>query len=248
MSPLKQTLRIAMWSGPRNVSTAMMRAWEARQDTVVVDEPFYAHYLTMVDVDHPGREEVVAAGETDWRKVVKEISGAIPAGKPIFFQKHMAHHLLPHMDRDWFADFVHAFLIRDPNEMLQSFHAKVKHFGLRDTGLPQQVEIFDYMVTRDGRVPPVIDARDLLDHPKEVLMQLCRQLGVLFEEAMLSWPAGPRDSDGNWAKYWYASVEASTGFKPYHAKTSTLPAELEELYQTCMPYYERLWKHRITAS
>jgi hypothetical protein len=245
MTTSNDAVRLAMWSGPRNLSTALMRSWENRPDTAVIDEPFYAHYLTMVDVDHPGKDEVIEKGETDWRKVVAHISGPVPDGKRIYYQKHMAHHFLPHMDHNWFPNFTHAFLIRDPKEMLLSLDAKVKRFGLRDTGLPQQIEIYEYVKREMGQEPAVIDSSDILKDPRKVLSGLCDRVGVAFDEHMLSWPSGPGENDGVWGKHWYASVEASTGFKPYTEKEVVLPDHLTALYETCKGYYDRLWNDRI---
>ena len=240
--------RIAMWSGPRNISTAMMRAWGNRPDTFVCDEPLYAHYLTRVNVDHPGTEEVVRCHESDWPKVVAWLTGPVPEGKSIFYQKHMAHHLLPHIGREWLAQLTHAFLIREPSEMLASLAERMPNPTLADTGLPQQVEIFERMRSRDEVVPPVIDARDVLEDPAGVLGRLCDRLGVEFSEAMLRWPPGRRETDGIWAKHWYDQVEQSTGFRPYRPKTTKLPERLESLLEQCREPYEALWRHRLTVA
>jgi hypothetical protein len=234
-----------MWSGPRTVSTALLRAWGQRPDTFVVDEPFYAHYLRETGAPHPGAAEVIAHQENDWRKVADFITGPIPEGKQVFYQKHMAHHLLPGMGRDWLKDLFHAFLIRDPGEMLLSLDAKTPHPGLEDTGLPQEVEIFDDVVKRTGRTPPVIDARDVLTDPRGILDQLCAAAGLPFLEDMLSWPPGRRATDGIWAKHWYESVENSTGFAPYRPRTGRLSPELEDLRGRCMPFYDRLHAVRL---
>ncbi len=233
--------RIAMWSGPRNVSTALMRAWENRPDTVVYDEPLYAHYLRETGLDHPGREEVLAAQDTDWRRVAVMLTGPLPVGVGVFYQKHMAHHLLPCVGRDWLAGLRHAFLIRDPAEMLASY-ARVRDTPtLEDTGLPQQVEI------RRSYAGPVVDARDLLLAPGPVLRALCAELAVPFDERMLGWPAGPRSTDGVWAPYWYDGVRASTGFAAYRPPTEPFPPRLAPLLQRCRPYYDELHALRITG-
>lgn len=235
-----------MWSGPRNISTALMRAWENRPDTIVCDEPLYAHYLlSRPEVDHPGRDEVIAGHESDWRRVVAWLTGPPPGGRRVFYQKHMAHHLLPHIGREWLDDVTHAFLIRDPREMLPSLHKIAPNPGLADTGLPQQIEILDYVERRTGRAPPVIDARDVLENPRRVLTLLCQRLGLEFSDAMLAWPAGPRATDGVWARHWYEAVEKSTGFQPYSPKREPLPAALEPLLADCRPYYERLHALRL---
>lgn len=237
-------VRIAMWSGPRNISTALMRSFENRPDTVVVDEPLYACYLEATGIGHPGREEVIASQDPDWRTVVKELTAPPPDGARISYQKHMAHHLLPSIDRGWLEDLTHAFLIRHPAEMLASLARVLPKPTLADTGLAQQVEIFE---SRRGVAPPVIDARDVLDAPEPMLRQLCERLGIGFDERMLSWPAGPRDTDGVWARWWYDAVYASTGFAPYRPPAQTLPESLQPLLAECLPYYDHLYRARITA-
>jgi hypothetical protein len=237
--------RIAMWSGPRNISTAMMRSWGNRPDTFVCDEPLYAHYLLKTGVAHPGAAEVIAHHETDWRKVVAQLTGLIPWRKSVFYQKHMAHHLLPEMDRAWLDQLTHAFLIRDPREMLLSLIKQLPNPTLADTGLPQQVEIFEIVCARTGRIPPVVDARDVLENPRRMLSLLCEWLDVPFDERMLHWPPGRRDTDGIWARHWYAAVEHSTTFEPYRPKSESLPSKLDELHRQCRVLYDRLHEHRL---
>ncbi len=242
-----------MWSGPRNISTAMMRAWGNRADTFVTDEPLYAHYLLKTGAPHPGAEEVMAHHETDWRKVVAWLTGGLPqreaaSGRSIWYQKHMAHHLLPEIDRVWLdaRGLTHAFLIRDPRDMLTSLVKHVPHPTLRDTGLPQQTEIFEHVWrTQGGRVPPVIDARDVLENPRGMLTLLCEALVAPFDEGMLRWPAGGRETDGIWAKHWYSSVEKSTTFEPYTSKNEPVPDGLQPLLRECTRYYERLHTVRL---
>jgi hypothetical protein len=237
-----------MWSGPRNISTALMRAWENRPDTVVVDEPFYAHYLMVTGKPHPGRDEVIAAHECDPARVAASMHAALPPGRTIFYQKHMAHHLLPGMPLDWLTGLQHAFLIRDPAEMLLSLDAKLDVFALEDTGLPQQVRIYQQVHAATGRRPPIFDARDILIDPRGMLAAMCGAFGVPFlPESMLSWPPGRRTSDGVWARYWYESVEQSTGFQPYRPKSGALPAHLVELERAARPLYERLFGERVRA-
>jgi len=239
-----QPTRIAMWSGPRNISTAMLRAWENRDDTWVVDEPLYAHYLTQVTVAHPGVDEVIAHHETDWRAVVATLTGPIPHGRAIYYQKQMAHHWLPHIRGDWVLSLTNAFLIRHPAEMLPSLLAKMGLPTLSDTGLPQQVEIFRFVRDRTGTTPPVLDAEDVLLDPRTALNSFCEAVGVPFSERMLAWPAGRRETDGIWARHWYEAVERSTGFEPYRPRDRKVSPELEPLLAECMPYYEELRQHR----
>ena len=237
-----------MWSGPRNVSTALMRSWENRPDTIVVDEPFYAHYLAVTGLDHPGRDEILAHHERDWRRVVESLLAPLPPGVEILYQKQMSHHLLPDMGREWLASMTHAFLIRDPAPMLASLEEKLGRFDLDATGLPQQVEIFDFVVRTTGRVPPVVDSADLLAAPEPMLRALCAALGIPFTPRMLSWLAGPRASDGIWARHWYERVERSTGFEPAAAiEVPDLQGRLAELEGRCRPLYEKLRAHRLRA-
>ena len=236
-----------MWSGPRNISTAMMRAWENRGDTAVWDEPFYAFYLDVTGIAHPLDAEVIAAGETDWRRVVERLLGDVPDGRPVFFQKHMTHHLLPAIDRGWMDAVVNCFLIRDPREVLASYAHMRTTVTVEDVGVRQQAEIFDFVSTRRGAAPPVLDARDVLRNPRGVLSALCAEVGLEFTERMLAWPPGPRPSDGVWAPHWYRSVHGTSGFQPYVPKSHLLPAHLEPLARECEPYYCRLWERRLRA-
>ena len=239
-------LRVAMWSGPRNISTAMMRAWGNRPDTVVCDEPFYAYYLEKTGLDHPGVEDVIAAGETDWRKVVAQLTGDVPAGKRIFYQKQMTHHLLREIDRDWLGSVKNCFLIRDPAEVIVSYIKKNNDPTLDDIGFVQQAEIFDWVRQHTGAIPPVIDAHDVLENPERVLRLLCVAIGVEFTNAMLSWPPGLRETDGIWAKHWYNDVAKSTGFRPRADRTVTsIPGRLKDIHDRARECYERLCQHRL---
>ena len=240
-------LRIAMWSGPRNISTALMRSWANRPDTIVCDEPFYACYLQQTGRLHPGREETLARHHVDWRKVRDDLLGDLPAGKSVFYQKQMAHHLLDDVDRDWLNNLTNCFLIREPREMLTSLIKKVPDAQLRDTGLPQQVEIFRQVRDRTGTIPPVIDSRDVLMHPQKLLAKLCEMVGVEFTNAMLSWPTGLRDTDGAWAPFWYSEVAKTTTFQAYRRKEEELPADFQGMVRDCEELFEVLSPHRITT-
>jgi hypothetical protein len=238
-------LRIAMWSGPRNISTAMMRAWENRPDTAVVDEPFYAFYLARTGAKHPAADEVIASGEVDPRRVVDQLSGAVPQGARVFYQKQMTHHLLPEVSREWLREVTNCFLIRDPREVITSYVKKNDDPALEDLGFMQQAEIFDLVRGQSSTVPPVVDARDVLENPRRTLTLLCDALGVTFMEAMLSWPPGLRETDGVWAKHWYAEVERSTSFRPYEKKHVEVPERLRSVCDACMDIYQRLREHRL---
>ena len=244
---MSEPLRVAMWSGPRNISTAMMRAWENRPDTDVWDEPFYAYYLTRTGIDHPMREQVIAAGISEWDQVVARILGPAPNGRSIWFQKHMTHHFLPEVDRGWLKSVINCFLIRDPREVIASYVKARDRVTLEDVGIPQQAAIFDHLGAEGDSHPVVLDARDVLRQPARMLAALCERIGVSFSERMLSWPPGPRDSDGVWAAHWYANVRRSTGFAPYTEKGLDLPSELTALVERCHPFYERLYAARLRA-
>jgi hypothetical protein len=234
------SLHLAVWSGPRNISTALMRSWGNRADTVVVDEPLYAHFLKVTRAPHPGIDEIIEHHESDWRKVAAWLTGPVPHGKAVFYQKHMAHHLLPAIERDWLSQLTHVFLIRDPKEMLTSLVKVTPEPSVEDTGLPQQVELFERVQRETGRVPPVFDSKDILDAPEAMLRAMCRAVGVEFDEAMLSWPPGPRETDGIWAKHWYAEVEKTTGFRPFRPKDEPIPPRLQSVYETCVELYDVL--------
>jgi hypothetical protein len=238
-------LRLAMWSGPRNISTAMMRSWENRGDCVVVDEPLYAHYLAHTGLDHPGREDVIAAGEPDWRKVAARLVGPVPLGKAVWYQKHMTHHLLPHIGRDWLRGLTHVFLIRDPREVLISYIRSRPHVTAEDIGVLQQLDIFEYVSELCGRIPPVIDAAEFLKAPESQLRALCAELDIAFTPRMLSWPPGPRAGDGVWAPYWYEAVLRSTGFEPYRARECHVPPEHNAIIDRVMPAFEVLRERRL---
>ena len=239
-------IRLAMWSGPRNISTAMMRSWGNRTDTVVVDEPFYAFFLKATEKNHPGASEVMADGETDWRKIVKKLTGSEPVqgAYKIFYQKQMTHHLLPEIDRDWIRSLTNCFLIRDPAEVIASYIKRREDPLLEDLGFVQQAELFDLLSAFGGR-PPVIDARDVLENPERVLRLLCTAIGVDFREAMLSWPPGLRETDGVWAKYWYDDVARSTSFQRYRRREVEIPSGLREIHGRCRECYERLYEYRL---
>ncbi|MBU6422080.1 MAG: HAD family hydrolase [Gammaproteobacteria bacterium] len=239
-------LRIAMWSGPRNISTAMMRAWENRGDTAVIDEPLYAHYLLKTGVAHPGREQVLAAQSSDWREVTRTLTGPIPDGKSVWYQKHMTQHVLPDIQLEWLTQLSNCFLIRAPEAVVASFTQNRPDAALWELGFEQQARLFDYVAEHFG-APPVLDAEDVLRDPEAMLRALCTRLDVKFSTRMLHWPAGPRASDGVWAKHWYAAVERSTGFEPYRPKQLKLTAFQARLAEQCRSFYERLWRQRLTA-
>ncbi len=232
-------VRLAVWSGPRNISTALMRAWENRPDTLVVDEPLYAHYLAATGVDHPGAADVIRAGETDWRRVVASLLAPPPAGRTVAYQKHMAHHLLPGIDHAWISELTNVLLIRDPRDVVASYTKTRTTVTPEDIGLPQQVQLYDELRAQ-GEPPPVIDAGDFLGDPERHLRALCRHVGVPFTDRMLSWPPGPRPTDGPWAPHWYEAVRRSTGFERPRRRTVELHGPAAAVAAACLPLYERL--------
>ncbi len=231
------TLRICLWSGPRNVSTALTYSFAQRADTRVVDEPLYGHYLRCSAAPHPGAAEVMAAMETDGERVVREVILG-PCARPVLFLKQMAHHLLD-LDRAFLARVTNLFLVRDPVEMLPSLAHQLPEPTLADTGLAVQSALLQEL-RQAGQDPAVLDSRQLLLDPPGVLLQLCAHLGLPFDEAMLSWPPGPRPEDGIWAPYWYKNVHRSSGFLPYKAKKAPFPPRLEPLLGECKPHYAAL--------
>jgi hypothetical protein len=238
-------VRLAMWSGPRNISTALMRSWENRPDSRVVDEPLYAHYLDVTGLDHPGRAEIIASGQTDWRVVVEELLGPLPGGVAVFYQKQMTHHLTPDIERSWIGDLTNVLLIREPREVVASYLRSRSQITPDDIGVGQQDQLYDELAAR-GAPPLVIDSRDFLSAPAAYLEVLCDLAGVAFSDSMLSWPPGPRDTDGVWAPYWYEAVERSTGFGPPPDPPAVdLPAGGAEVAEACTPAYQRLRERRL---
>ena len=236
-----------MWSGPRNISTAMMRSFGARRDTHVVDEPFYAAYLAQANVDHPMQQEVLASQPVDWREVVQGLLADPPAARPVFYQKHMTHHMLPGFGLDWMKQCRNAFLIRDPELVLASYTVKRGEVALSDIGFVQQSEIFAREADRLGKAPPVVEGIDVLRNPAGVLSKLCAALGIPWSEEMLSWPAGRRETDGVWAPAWYDAVEKSTGFgPPPEEKQVQLSDELRRIADEARPHYESLVRWKIS--
>ncbi len=239
-------IRIAMWSGPRNISTAMMRSWENRLDTQVWDEPLYPYWLATTGTLHPGREEVLAAhkADLDAGDLQRRLASS-PRGASIFYQKHMAHHLCDALLGDWMMHCRHALLVRRPDRVLSSLAVRYPEAGLEDTGLPQQVALLSQLDAMGLPSPPVVDADDVLAAPEQMLRALCDVLQVPWDQAMQSWPAGRRASDGAWAPWWYDRVEASTGFGPPRTDDPQVPAPQQSILGACQELYDQLCEFRI---
>ncbi len=243
-----QPLRIAMWSGPRNISTAMMRSFSSRADCAVSDEPFYGCFLKASGADHPMREDVIASMDCDWRSVAAALAGPAPGGRPIWYQKHMPHHMVGPIAPDDLDGVVHAFLIRDPARMAASYAAKRETVTPEDLGVAAQRAFFDREADRTGTAPPVVDSADVLRDPAGTLAALCAALGIAWDPAMLSWPAGRHPADGVWAEHWYGRVEASTGFDAAETAPLALPPALADVVDACRADYDALMQYRLVAA
>ena len=233
---------ICLWSGPRNVSTALMYSFAQRKDTRVVDEPLYGHYLRVTGIAHPGRDEVMAAVDCDGDRVMRRLLDGHGPGDGYLFLKQMAHHLVE-LDLSFLERTLNIFLIRDPQQMLPSLTIQLPEAGLADTGLKRQWLLYQALADA-GQDPVVIDSRELLLDPPGVLETLCSRIGMPWTDAMLSWDAGPREEDGVWAPYWYHAVHESTGFSAYVHKTA-FPEALRPLLEECAPWYDKLFAHAI---
>jgi hypothetical protein len=236
------TVRIAVWSGPRNISTAMMRAWDSRADTEVMDEPFYGAYLAATGVDHPMRAEIMAAHPTDWGEIAADCAGR--SGAPVIYQKHMCQHMIDAAPTDWMPTLRHAFLIRSPEQVAASFAEKWDGLQADDLGFRRQAELFDQVCQNTGTAPPVIEANDVLAAPEAMLRAMCTGLGIAFDPAMLSWQPGPRPTDGAWAPHWYKSVNESTGFAKQRPP-KPVPEALRAIVDACAPHYQAMQRHKI---
>ncbi len=233
-----------MWSGPRNISTALMYSFRSRSDTTVFDEPLYGHYLRVTGIDHPGREQILASVETDGERAIRDIIlGPYPT--PVVFLKSMGHHTTGiGLDLGFLERVTNVFLVREPEEMLTSLIKNLPDATTEMTGLPQQVELLERILAGGGD-PIVVDAAAILRNPARMLMRLCERVGIPWDEAMLSWPPGPKPEDGIWAPYWYGRLHTTTGFEPYRPKGETVPDRLGGVLAECRRHYRRLSAHAI---
>jgi hypothetical protein len=233
-------MNIAMWSGPRNLSTAMMYAFAARGDCAVWDEPFYAAYLAATGIDHPMRADIIATHESDPARIAASCAAPPAGGEPLFYQKHMTLHMIPAFDRGFMRDCANVFLIRHPARVVASYARKREGPTLADIGFVQQAELFDEVAGWMGRAPLVIDSADIRADPPGALGRLCAALGIPFTPRMLHWPAGPKPFDGVWAPHWYGAVHGSTGFEDPEGPLPDLPPAYAALADQALPHYERL--------
>ena len=234
-----------MWSGPRNLSTALMRSFENRTDTAVIDEPFYAHFLKQTNLNHPGRNEIISTLDSNWDNIVLKITGPIPQNKSIWYQKHMAQHNLEGCDLNWIKNFHNCILIRDPKYVIPSYN---KEYSLSDEkllGYCQQLNLIRILEDEESITPPIFDATDILEKPEQALKKICISVGIRFSQKMLKWPKGKRKSDGIWAKYWYRNVENSSGFQPFQKKNIVIDKKLISIYDKCLADYYSMYEKRI---
>ncbi|MFY0616037.1 HAD family hydrolase [Shimia sp.] len=237
-------MKIAMWSGPRNLSTAMMYAFGNRSDCAVVDEPFYAAYLAMTGIDHPMRSEILASQDQDPKMVAAGLTDANPDGKTHYYQKHMTQHMIEGVPRDWMREVKNVFLLRHPARVIASYAAKRENPTLTDIGFPQQAELMQ-MVAGWGQTPVVVDSHDIREDPQDVLEKMCDAIGLDFHEAMLNWPKGGHKDDGVWAKHWYGAVWNSTGFAGAEGPLPEVPDALQPVLKAALPLYEEMKARRI---
>lgn len=236
-----------MWSGPRNISTAMMRAWENRSDTLVVDEPFYAYYLKSTGLKHPGYKNIISSQPTDWKMIAHQLSES-PVKDAVYYQKHMTHHMLPDIELDWCEKLKHCFLIRDPLAVVNSYEKKNQLANADDIGIHRQYALYREIGSLTGKTITVIDSKDVLQHPEKVLTHLCSEFGLKFSEKMLNWSPGRRDSDGVWAKHWYNAVEQSSGFQTYTEPVIDVSDKGREIANLCQDDYLAMWEKRFVPS
>jgi hypothetical protein len=236
--------RIAMWSGPRNLSTAMMRAFSSRPDCAVSDEPFYAAYLAATGITHPMNAEVLASQPQDPHRVAADMLGPVPGGKTVWYQKHMAHHMIDGFPLDWMDGVTNVFLLRSPERVLASYAQKREDVALRDIGFAEQAMLFDRVAERTGEAPVVVDSEDVRRDPRGTLSALCAAIDLDFTDSMLNWPKGQHPDDGVWAPHWYGAIFDTTGFAPPDDKAITLPDHLRSIADEARPFYERMAAHK----
>jgi hypothetical protein len=236
--------KIAMWSGPRNISTALMRSFENRNDTFVSDEPFYGHFLKHSKVDHPLKNDIINSLDTNWESISKYLKGQIPKKKSVWYQKHMAQHNIKTLEMSWINELNNCFLIRSPKEVILSYIKKFKLSSINQLGFSQQFNLFKYIEQQNKEII-IIDSNDLLTNPEHILKLLCKKLNIPFSNKMLSWRSGSRATDGIWGKHWYNNVRNSTSFNSYKKNENKLPKQYQHINDECVKYYEFMYERRI---
>lgn len=244
---MTQTKRLLMWSGPRNLSTAMMYAFAQRSDCAVWDEPFYAAYLAATGLTHPMGDAIVAAGDSAPKDVIAKCLDAAPMGKPLFYQKHMTQHMIPSVPRDWILDQTNVFLIRHPARVLASYAAKRDNPTLDDIGFTQQAALIDLVTAETGQPPLIVDSADIRDDPHGMLSKICAAVGIAFDPKMLSWPKGGNAQDGVWAPHWYGAVWNSTGFAGPEGPLPKITPELAGVYADAKRLYDKMSEMKMTV-
>ncbi len=238
-------VHLAMWSGPRNISTAMMRSFDNRPDCYVSDEPFYAYYLKKTGVDHPMKDEIIASGNTNWNEIVNNITSSIPKGKKVWYQKHMAQHNLPEMNLEWVEKVTNCFLIRHPKKVILSYAKKYEINSIFQLGYPQLTNLFELIKKKTKKTPTILNSSDILCNPEVILSKLCNELHIPFYKEMLTWLPGARESDGIWGKYWYGNVLKSTCFIPEHDNLEEIPIKYQNIYDECMEHFQLMHRYRL---
>ena len=233
-------MKIACWSGPRNISTALMRSLSSRKDTFVSDEPFYAYYLKKTGLNHPMAEQIIDYYPNTYDQAVDSINKKIPESKKIWYQKHMAHHLINLKDIGWIKDFDNCFLIRHPKNVINSYIRKNQLNHIDELGYPQQWKLIDHLIENKKDII-VIDSSILLENPKKILNEWCKNLNIEFYETMLSWSKGPYPTDGIWWKHWYNNVINTNQFELFDKKSNTIPNRYQNIYNEALDYYKKLY-------
>ena len=236
--------RIAMWSGPRNLSTALMRSFASRDDCEVLDEPFYASYLSATGYNHPMRADIIGSQKTNF-DLIASICSTGKLKQKIQYQKHMAHHMLDKWDRSFVEKLTNVFLVRPPKKVVRSLGLKLHSFDVKQTGFIQQFEIFQFIVKKTGKIPTVISADDIRRAPEKALRALCNAINIEFIDSMLKWSQGPHPYDGIWGKHWYSSVNSTTGFVFDSEKKLDLSKDERHMVSLLQPFYKELEKHKL---
>ena len=242
---MNNSLKIAMWSGPRNISTTLMRSFSMRNDTAVIDEPFYAYFLKQTDTKHPDSDKIIKSYLNNYNEIVKKLTGEIPDNKRIYYQKQMTQHKLPDDNMDWIKHTINTFLIRDPAKVIHSYRKIHDKMTPELLGFPQINDIFESAKKYQNSIPLVINSDDILKNPEKSLKVICEKLNIKYQKEMLSWEKGKHENDGMWGKYWYKNLYNSTGFKPYKSTKTTLHEKYYDLYEKCLDYYNNLSKYAL---